>query len=183
MIDQLIKTTLEGAGDSDPHLISLFAIALNIKAGRILELGVRDGASTLPLLLAASYTNGMLVSVDCGPTPFIPPSHLVNRWIFQQWCAANGKRFDLIFVDDCHAYGHVKKELELIDRISDKRTVILMHDLMAPWCEPEYTPQDKWIGEWDQGGPQRAVRELDKARWEWAIIPVSNGLTLLRKTQ
>ena len=35
--------------------------------------------------------------------------------------------------------------------------------------------------EWGEGGPTRAVFELDPERWEYATIPVNNGLTILRK--
>ena len=35
--------------------------------------------------------------------------------------------------------------------------------------------------EWANGGPYRAVKELDSNKWEYVTIPVNNGLTILRK--
>jgi predicted O-methyltransferase YrrM len=95
---------------------------------------------------------------------------------------AKGSYYDLVYIDDWHAYEHVKKELELIDKLTDKKSIILLHDLMA-FTYPEYhLPMEAPVGsEWSSGGPTRAVFELDKDKWEFCTIPVNNGLTILRK--
>jgi predicted O-methyltransferase YrrM len=181
-----------GKRDTDPHLLTLLGIGISLKAKHILELGVLDGNTTGPLLEAAAMNDGILISVDCVQTSFVPRVEVATHWQFRceksldfleglVYRSNKVPHFDLIYIDDCHAYSHVKRELELIDKLADPSTVILMHDLMAPNTEPRYTPPEKWQGEWDQGGPQRAVHELDRNVWEWATIPVSNGLTLLRK--
>ncbi len=48
---------------------------------------------------------------------------------------------------------------------------------------PDYFMPLDWnpADEWGEGGPYRAVEELDKNKWEWMTIPVNHGLTLLRK--
>ena len=89
---------------------------------------------------------------------------------------------DIIYIDDWHTYPHVKTELEIIDRLSDEKTIILLHDLMGGNNTPNYFQPLSLRGtEWDEGGPFRAVNELDPNKWEWMTIPVNNGLTLLRK--
>jgi len=88
----------------------------------------------------------------------------------------------LIYVDDWHSYDHVKKELEYIDKLVSPSSVVLLHDLMYANYEPHYhTDIACRDGQWANGGPYRAVAELDQNFWEFATIPVSNGLTILRK--
>jgi predicted O-methyltransferase YrrM len=157
-----------------------------------LELGVRDGDTTEPLLLAANMNGGKLTSVDIEMTPWRPPGEFAPNWNFVQQDALSfltksiewKQKFDVIFVDDLHKYEHVKKELELIDQISDVNTVILLHDLMGEGNFPNYflPISNHYIGQvWEGGGPYRAVSELDPQKWEWATIPVNHGLTILRK--
>jgi predicted O-methyltransferase YrrM len=188
----IVNKTLVGEHDSDQHTLTLFAIALQIKAKEILELGVRDGDTTEPLLLAAHMNGGKLNSVDIEPTNWKASAELAPHWNFNQQdaitflsnCVANNTKFDLIFVDDLHKYEHVKKELELIDKIVDEKTVILLHDLMGEGNFPNYflPISPHYNGQvWEGGGPFRAVNELDKNIWEWSTIPVNHGLTILRK--
>jgi predicted O-methyltransferase YrrM len=196
MIENLITRTLTGQGDSDQHTLTLFSLALNIKAKNILELGVRDGGTTEPLLLAVSILGGHLDSVDINDCNVSFTSDLKNFWTFHKEDAIkflknNTKKYDLIYLDDWHSYEHVKTELELISHFADKNTVILLHDLMGNGSHPNYAtnipggtlyPQYNTQGsEWYGGGPYRAVSELNLDVWEWATIPVNHGLTLLRK--
>ena len=178
-------------GDSDAHLMTMFSIGLQIKAKKILELGIRYGDSTEPLLAVAVVNQGHLTSVDIAQdVPFKCPEDYKVNFTFIQSDAIlflenevqNNKHYDLIYVDDWHAYEHVKRELELIDSLTDKKSIILLHDLVA-FTEPEYHwPVESPVGtEWSQGGPTRAVFELDKLRWEFCTIPFCNGLTILRK--
>jgi predicted O-methyltransferase YrrM len=184
------NTVLTGKGDSDKHLLTLYSIAIGMGAQRILELGVRGGSTTLPLLMAAQKTGGMLTSVDIEDTKFVPPSALASTpWKFVKQDALAFLRaqqptepYDLIFIDDWHAYDHVKQELVEIDRLVSPRTVILVHDLMygntCPHYHSDLTLKD---GQWANGGPYRAVAELPSQFWEFATLPYNNGLTLLRK--
>lgn len=168
------------------HLLSIFSIAVGMKGKKILELGVRDGYTTLPLLYAASLFDGQLTSVDINDTPWKCPEELSDNWTF---CKSDAIKFlesqqntiyDIILVDDWHSYGHVKKELELLESMVDKHSVILLHDLM-PLTAPNYWEALDTTGEWANGGPFKAVHELDKKKWEWMTLPMDHGLTLLRK--
>jgi nucleoside-diphosphate-sugar epimerase/predicted O-methyltransferase YrrM len=190
LLSDIIQTTLSGTGDSDQHLSTMFSIVLQLKAKRILELGVRTGSTTLPLLLGAEKTGGTVISVDINNTEFKCPEHLQNIWTFKKQdalsflkdCSNIEKPWDLIFIDDWHSYDHVKAELELLDFQVGSSTIILLHDLMYANFEPHYhSDMDVREGQWANGGPYRAVAEMNKNFWEFATIPVCNGLTVLRK--
>ena len=187
-INTIINDVIIGNGDSDKHLMTLFSIALSINAKNILELGVRDGKTTLPLLIAAKYNFGKVTSVDINDTSFIPPEEFKNIFTFKKMDAIeylNQKHplpFDLIYIDDWHAYSHVKEELKIIDSLISPKSIILLHDLMYGNHAPHYhTDLTLKSGQWADGGPYRAVAELDPQFWEFSTIPVNNGLTILRK--
>ena len=190
LLTDVIQKTLFGTGDSDQHLATMFSIVLQLKAKRILELGVRDGSTTLPLLLGAEKTGGTVISVDINDTEFKCPKHLQNIWTFKKQdalsflkdCSNIDNPWDLIFIDDWHSYEHVKAELELLDFQVGSSTIILLHDLMYANFEPHYhSDMDVHEGQWANGGPYRAVAEMNKNFWEFATLPVCNGLTVLRK--
>jgi predicted O-methyltransferase YrrM len=188
--NNFIEKAQIGTNDSDKHFITLFSITLASGAKNIIELGVREGGTTLPLLIAAHMNRGTLYSVDINKTPFIPPPELKNSWKFTQQDAIQFlENWDtsldvgIIYIDDWHSYSHVKKELELIDRIVSPSSIILIHDLMYGGTSPFYhTDLTNSAGEqWADGGPYRAVAELNPQFWEFATLPWSNGLTVLRK--
>lgn len=189
MIEVIIEKTLRGNGDSDSHLATLFALCLNIKAKKILELGVRNGDTTLPFLCAAALTKGFVESVDINRTNFNCPSEYEKFWQFTQCDAIQyleniktNDPYDIIYIDDWHSYDHVKKELQIIDKIISPNSLVLLHDLMYANSQPFYhTDLTLKHGQWANGGPYRAVAELDTQFWEFSTIPACNGLTILRK--
>lgn len=189
MINEYIKTTLTGKNDSDRHLMVLFSIALSTKGKNFIELGVRSGTTTLPLKLAAELNKGKLHSVDIDVNPF--KNKKDNHWEFYQsdaveflekWEKENKPSPDFVYVDDWHSYKHVKKELEILDRIVTPSTIIMLHDLMygntCPYYHADLSLKD---GQWADGGPYRAVSELNPQFWEFSTLPWSHGLTILRK--
>lgn len=187
LMNRTLKTKDDGGLQYFEHVLTFFSIALQMKTKKILELGVRDGGSSYPFLVASKVLGGHVTSVDINSNVWRPPEDLAQYQTFIQSDAIeflinNTEKYDLIYVDDWHSYPHVKKELEEIDRVSDENTIILLHDLMGN-CEPNYwSPIDyDEDGEWGLGGPYRSVEELDKNKWEWMTIPVDHGLTILRK--
>jgi predicted O-methyltransferase YrrM len=189
-IEFLIEKTKNGSGDSDRHLMSLFGIALGSKAKTIIELGVRNGDTTLPLTLAAKHNNGHLYSVDINQTSYCLPKELSENQTFIQSDAIkflenwdSEKSIDLIYIDDWHSYEHVKKELEILDSKVSPSTIILLHDLMyGDTCPFYHADLTNSAGEqWNNGGPYRAVAELNHQFWEFSTLPWNNGLTILRK--
>jgi predicted O-methyltransferase YrrM len=187
MIQNLIDKTFNGTGDSDRHLMTIFSIALSTKGKNFIELGVRNGDTTYPLLEASKICGAKLHSVDINKTDFVPPDELKKNWIFYQkdsieFLESFDEEIDLVYIDDWHSYEHVKKELEILDTKISPNTIILLHDLMygetCPFYHIDLTIKD---GQWGNGGPYRAVAELNPQFWEFSTIPVNNGLTILRK--
>lgn len=187
---KLIDTVLHGSGDSDKHLLTLFSLSLSINAKSILELGVRHGSTTLPFLMACNLTQGRLESVDLNPTSFNCPEEYKNLWSFTQANALDilkekvekKEKYDLIYVDDWHSYDHVKAELEYIDQLVRPGSIVLLHDLMyGNTCPYYHVDLTSCSPQWANGGPYRAVAELNPNFWEFSTIPSNNGLTILRK--
>jgi len=184
----LHRTALDGKSDSDQHVMTLFSIALACKGKIFIELGVRTGSTTLPILLAAHLNDGELISVDIKDTEFQCPEELKPKWSFVKSDALDflsswdkAKKVDFVYIDDWHAYEHVKKELEYLDIYVGPSSVILLHDLMyrtEPFYHSDLTLKE---GQWAKGGPYHAVAELDLNFWEWSTLPWNNGLTILRK--
>ena len=176
------------------HTVTLFALVVSMQAKNVLELGVRKGGSTLPLLAGVKATGGFLTSVDVKDHSFKCPIRFAEHWQFVKsdslkYLASvpDSVIYDVVYIDDWHAYAHVKRELELLESHVTKSSIILLHDLMAR-TEPEYNydsieGQERYLPkeEWFDGGPYKAVLELDAAKWEFATVPVCNGLALLRK--
>lgn len=188
-LDFILEKSMNGQGDSDSHLITLFSIVVGSKAKNILELGVRNGDTTLPFLLAAKLNQGKVYSVDIDETNFVVPNELEPYWQFTKMDAIeylenwdSSQRLDIVYIDDWHSYDHVKKELSILDKLVSPSTVILIHDLMYggtwPFYHSDITLKD---GQWANGGPYRAVAELDPQFWEFSTLPWNNGLTILRK--
>ena len=187
LMNRTLRTKEDGGNTNFEHVLTFFSIALQMKTKKILELGVRNGGSSYPFLLACKVLGGHLTSVDIQSSVWKAPPELNEHQTFVlsdaiEFLTKNTEKYDLIYIDDWHSYPHVKRELEEIDRVSDENTIILLHDLMGN-SEPNYwSPIDyDENGEWGLGGPYRAVEELDKEKWEWMTIPTNHGLTILRK--
>lgn len=186
----LLNQVKYGPQDSDRHVLTCFSMAMQIHAKKILELGVRTGNTTLPFLCAAKELGGMVHSVDLDATTFQCPDDLRVYWKFFQsdaiaWLEQQcnqGAQYDLIYIDDWHAYDHVRRELEIIDSMVTPSSIILLHDLMYSNAQPDYRSDPNTAdAQWAGGGPYRAVADLDPEIWEWATVPINHGLTVLRK--
>ena len=186
-MQKFIDKALHGKLDSDRHLISIFSIALASRAKTYVELGVREGHTSEPIYEAAKLNEGHLWSVDLNlPSEYKPNN---GHYTFVQKDSVKfldewdeNKKIDFVFVDDWHSYKHVKKQLELLDKLVGPSSIILLHDLMYGNTEPFYHADlTLKSGQWAEGGPYRAVAELDPQFWEWSTLPWNNGLTILRK--
>ena len=186
----MLTKTKFGHDTTDKHQLTFFALAMGISAKKILELGVRDGNSTMPWILAARELDGFVDSVDLEPTRWQCPELAQPYWKFTQSdaikfledCVEEGTQYDLIYVDDWHSYAHVKRELELIEHMITPSGLVLLHDLMYNNSQPDYHMElNTTDAQWAEGGPYRAVAELDPNVWEWATIPSNHGMTILRK--
>lgn len=198
-LDVLLDQTKNWGGDSDKLSLALYSMAVTLGSRNILELGVRDGNTTLPLLAAAIENGGTLTSNDIDKnytrkvrgvlrTYFtFEEMESWGTWVmdsneFLDFQVKRGMCYDLIFIDDWHSYEHVKMELEHIDKLVTPSSIILVHDTMYANYQPHYhTDLAVKEGQWANGGPYRAVAELDQNFWEFSTLPVNNGLTIVRK--
>ena len=188
-LEYFCNKCITGKNDSDKHLLTIFSIALASKGKKYLELGVRDGDTTAPILTAAYLNKGKLISVDKNQTSYRPPDKWKDNYEFVKSDSIkyleknlSNEKIDFIYIDDWHAYRHVKREIELIDPYVGPSSIILLHDLMYGNTQPHYhTDLTLKDGQWAEGGAYRAVAELDLNFWEWATLPWNNGLTILRK--
>ena len=73
ILQRLAIETCEGDVDSSQHVLTLFALACSLRAKSVLELGVRHGFTTLPLLAAMCITDGHLTSVDLDQPKVLHP--------------------------------------------------------------------------------------------------------------
>ena len=186
-MNTFIEKALHGNMDSDRHLVSIFAMALASKGKVFVELGVREGHTTEPLYEATKLNKGHLWSVDLNDPTHFKPNNGNYTFVKQdsikfleEW--PRDKKIDVAFVDDWHSYPHVKKQLELLDQLVGPSSIILLHDLMYGNTDPFYHADLSHAGpQWDQGGPYRAVAELNPQFREWSTLPWNNGLTILRK--
>jgi predicted O-methyltransferase YrrM len=188
-LEALITRTLDPKGGTDQHAMTLYSMILQNRATNILELGVRTGRTTYPLCMGARMMEGKMTSVDINE-PTVNLNTVTENYkkfsfvksdahSFLKRKVADGEYYDFIYVDDWHDGLHVQEELEYIYDLTDKKSLIVLHDAMAG-TYPDYyhgTPD----GEFGNGGVTGALDNLDFAEWEFCTIPVSHGLTILRR--
>lgn len=178
---------------NDNYKHCLFNLASIMKAKRILETGVREGYSTHSFLELVRITSGHVTSIDYSDKcEFMGrcPEDLKPYWTTIIKDAREGLKdlnkdrqiFDIIFLDDCHDYLHVKEEVELCENLMTYDSLLLIHDAMYYDYEPRYRKnQDYGKYGFADGGVYRVLQELDRTRWEFVTIPVPHGVSVLRK--
>lgn len=162
-------------GDSDiaNFLPRLYAAVLHLDAQRVVELGVREGVSTLAFLAALERTGGHLWSVD------IVDDHQVGdhpQWTFihgndlstDVW-AQTPVEVDLLFIDTSHDYDHTLLELNAYGGKVRAGGLIFCHDTQLEFPS-EVTPQP----------PFPVARALDEYcaahHLEWVNDPAGWGM-------
>lgn len=140
--DKILADLVALNADTSDCVPLLHAVALLKKPSHILELGVREGVSTIALLVACRKLSSSLISLDIDPClkahAKITDLHLRDYWIFIQaddrellhlW---NYGKVGMIFLDTDHDLTHSAQELEICDKVLKKGGVILIHDTFAP---------------------------------------------------
>lgn len=146
------------------------------KVATICEIGTRTGNSTVAFLagLSAGATaerRGAMRSFDIADQQFTPPPLTNCDWAFVR-ADSHAEDFrvprcELLFIDGCHKYESVKKDLKQAERCW---LYLILHDT----CEK----RDATYGD----GVVQAMNEFLKENPEWAIIERfdnCNGLTVL----
>lgn len=187
-LQTIFEKTLGPTHETEQHLLTFVALICSLRSKKILELGIRNGGSNFGLLVGAAIVGGHVTSVDIKDYGYRPPSDLINNWSFVvqdalEFLENNKEKYDLILVDDLHTTEHVYKELKYIEKFADKNTMILMHDLMHSWRHPYYNTDVVSDGEFAGTGPHGGLMKFieEHPDFEYATIPVSHGLTLVRR--
>lgn len=124
--------------DIHEHLTTLYMLTVELGLKRILELGTRNGESTLALLMAASKIGGHVWSVDINPCKQarqrVYDSGFSSLWSFTQaddlsvnWT----DEIDHLFIDTSHTYEQTLAELKKFEPHVRRNGIISMHDPVA----------------------------------------------------
>ena len=162
-------------GDMKDFLPTLRSLA----KGKILEIGVRDGASTSALLLGIDEHGGELHSVD-----IIDSSQLWSHphWTFTQWDSKQlqfpDSSFDLIFIDGDHSPDGFTADLDHAMKWVRPGGIILCHDI-SPL--PNYT-QEAAGGDWpSEYVGEHFFRYVRENQLRYLIYPGAWGLGMIIK--
>ncbi len=134
----LIEIYSKQLSDIYQHLTTLYMLTVELNLKTILELGTRDGKSTIALLQAAHQIDGEVYSVDIDPClearNVIKKHRLDDRWIFIQqddlkleW----NRPIDHLFIDTTHEFEQTMKELEKYEPYVKVGGIISLHDIIA----------------------------------------------------
>lgn len=171
--------------DIQEYLPVLYGWATLYEKPRILELGARRGNSTLAFLAGAQKSGGHVWSVDIDDVlqyrDGMKPWQHTPEWTFIQGDdlapetqAKLPAEVDILFVDSCHEYEHVRAELfDYMPRLAADG-IALFHDTrLMDW--PGYKPPN--------GIPpvKQALDEYcEKTGLEWQDLPGKYGLGVIQ---
>lgn len=170
--------------DSRGHAWILYgiarALARQVGVRRALEIGVREGSTTVPLLagLTAGNVEAQLVSVDVArgvddeaavkrARARVEAAGLAHAWELhiadsRTWASPHAE-YGLIFIDGDHSYAAVKSDLARFAPLLARHGVLLLHDAETA------------------SEVRRALEELDAAEWLWTVLPFYCGLAVARR--
>jgi len=164
--------------DFDSHLLVAYSIARFLPAYRIVEIGVDDGSSTLPLAIAASELGGHLDSVDpaaCSvAVTLMDQARLLQCWTFhrttsEDYASRCPPGVDLVLIDGDHSPEGVTADWYAYEPLVRPGGLLLFHDALNTQDFP---------------GIARLIDEEIRPRWqrwECATLPYGWGLTIVRK--
>lgn len=185
--------------DSRSHLLVLYTIAkwvcwpnptwsVPAVPPVAVEIGVREGPSTVAILHAMRETGGKLISLECDAGSAAIATTLVNRaglapwWELhivrsEQWAPYAPAALDFLWIDGDHHEDQVRADVR--DYASRVRLngMVALHDY---WSDPACFGSP-------QGGPfpsdvSVVIEEMRASgQWEILTLPWSFGLTLCRK--
>jgi predicted O-methyltransferase YrrM len=176
---------LSRRSDIREYLPFLYETARSYPGVRVLELGTRQGNSTLAFLAAAEAAGGHVWSCDIADVTRDPQGMLpwkgTPRWTFIRGDdmhpavrAALPGGYDVLFIDTSHEYGHTLAELRACMPRLVPGGVALLHD----------TDLTGWPG-YDWTGTVPPVRQAlgeycAEAGLSWENMPGKYGLGVVR---
>ena len=178
--------------DMRPHLPVLYSIArwctcsplgepLPLRPPRCLEIGVRQGTSTIAILMAMRRTNGRLISLDFDPVESAVTQQTVREQGLDQWWdfhLAHSDEFaitfteelDFLWIDGEHEHPQPSRDFANYAPRVRQGGIIAMHDY---WVD---SPRPTALG------VLYCVEEVRKSgQFEICSLPWAYGLTLMRR--
>jgi len=161
--------------DISEHLPTLFFLTVEFNLMHTLELGVRDGFSTMALTEAASQINGHVWSVDMDDCYIakqkIRSHNLDSYWTFIQGESKNiaknwKEKVDHIFIDTAHYYKQTLGELNAYEKFLNPNGFLTFHDSIS------------------FPGVLKAVKDFlknSKHKYSFYNFQNNNGFTILRQ--
>lgn len=124
--------------DISEHLTTLSMLTRGLGLKTVLELGTREGYSTMAFLEAAKAIGGTVTSMDIEPCPKaqerVAAAGLQDYWTFIEgddltipW----DRPIDHLFIDTSHLYEHTVKELNRFEPLVVEGGVITLHDVIV----------------------------------------------------
>lgn len=179
-LEQVYQSRVKKPSDINEHLPVLRNLVTQNSIRTVVELGVRDGNSTLAFLTACP---DRVLSVDIVDAPFLwevrdayraLPDDFLTQWeyLLADDLTIEISQCDLLFIDTNHTYKQLSQELR---KHGDKAVkFIVLHDT---------TTFRDWDAGWNEEGLGRAVDEF-VAQGVWRIqkhYTNCNGLTILNR--
>jgi predicted O-methyltransferase YrrM len=180
--------------DMRAHLLTLYTLAryctappwgppLPTRPPLVLEIGVRQGVSTLALLLAMRKTGGRLISLDTDPVEtavacrLMTETGLAAHWEFHlahsdAFAAQCPSGLDLLWIDGDHREPQPSIDFQHYAPKVREGALIVLHDAyLEPWRTGDF------------GVPQllAAIQEQCPHAFERVVLPYGFGLVILRK--
>ena len=134
--DDVLKNASIGT-DITAHVVRLynFTVQLPVKEKIVVELGVRNGNSTVALLAAVNDSGGHLYSVDIAACHGVQERYKDEpNWTFihgddmevvKRW----NKSIDHLFIDTSHTVDHTLMELQEWGKWVKQGGIITLHDI------------------------------------------------------
>jgi|TARA_B100001971_G_scaffold65136_1_gene59896 predicted O-methyltransferase YrrM len=148
--NEVERCVLDGATDIYEHLTTLFLLIIEKKAKTIVELGTRNGESTIALVEGAKKTNGKVFSFDLDPCleakKRIKSLNLDSYWSFKQSNSLDvdwKSEIDHLFIDSSHKYSETLAELKKFEPYVRNGGVITLHDIVT--CPEVMNAMDKYF--------------------------------------
>ncbi len=181
-LSDLYEQLCKAPSDINEHLPAFVEIAREITASRIIELGVREGVSTIGWLYALSVlwpTSGHLWSVDVNFPTDAAPVRLLDADALARWTFIRGRDesravrealpndVDIVFIDTAHTLDQTRTELDLYARRVRRGGRIVLHDTLENAVETGYPVRT-------------AIEEFcDRRDLRWTDRQYNNGLGII----
>jgi cephalosporin hydroxylase len=161
--------------DVQLHLPRFVALVAELQARHVIELGTRDGVSTIAWLYALERTSGRLTSIDIDPPPDIGP---YPHWTFLRGDDCDPQVIsqlepaDIVFIDTSHHYDHTRRELKLYHPLVRRGGRIVLHD--TELRRPDGARR------WPAFPVKKAIVEFcERAGYEWMNVSECWGLGII----